>query len=307
MPARRTLAEDVTLIRPLLSLSRREIREYLDSAGQQYQEDATNSDMSRTRARIRHDLLPKLAREYNPKVADALVRLAKHAGRHYFGLKRSLVGVEPRVILSTARDRLVLDREALLSLPPETQTELIREAWTRLGWPEGLMGAKQWSLLTEWATTGQSGASLGNAVRVEVSRETVSLSRSSESGETVAEECLLLSIPGSATWLGGCLSITLNDAEPRDETIDRDALEPPLFLSAPRPGDRFDPLGLGGHHQAIGDFLRIRHIPRDERDRVPLLRDQRGIVWVVGHRISHRVRRTEATRRHLGLRWEPLS
>ena len=34
---------------------------------------------SRTRARIRHDLLPKLAAEYNPKVAEALVRLGELA------------------------------------------------------------------------------------------------------------------------------------------------------------------------------------------------------------------------------------
>ena len=32
--------------------------------------------------------------------------------------------------------------------------------------------------------------------------------------------------------------------------------------------------------------------------------DRFGIVWVVGHRIAHRVRRTESTRRTVALRWE---
>ena len=46
---------------------------------QPYREDASNADLARTRARIRHDLLPRLAREYNPRIAEALVRLGKLA------------------------------------------------------------------------------------------------------------------------------------------------------------------------------------------------------------------------------------
>ncbi len=44
------------------------VRDYLVTLGQPSRDDVTNADLSRTRARIRHDLLPKLAVEYNPKV-----------------------------------------------------------------------------------------------------------------------------------------------------------------------------------------------------------------------------------------------
>ena len=79
----------ITLVRPLLAVSRGEIRDYLAELGQPYREDQSNTDLTRTRARIRHDLLPKLAGEYNPKVAEALVRLGsltasfqtRHRGR----------------------------------------------------------------------------------------------------------------------------------------------------------------------------------------------------------------------------------
>ena len=43
--------------------------------GQPWREDATNADLDRTRARVRHDLLPRLASDFNPDVAEALVRL----------------------------------------------------------------------------------------------------------------------------------------------------------------------------------------------------------------------------------------
>ncbi len=81
IPARRLLVTDseVHLVRPLLEVSRGEIRDYLRGLGQPCREDASNADLTRTRARIRHDLLPRLAAEYNPKVAEALVRLGKLA------------------------------------------------------------------------------------------------------------------------------------------------------------------------------------------------------------------------------------
>ena len=70
-PRRRVLSPTprLTLVRPLLGVSRHEIRDYLAALNQPFREDASNADLSRTRARIRHDLLPRLAAEYNPQVA----------------------------------------------------------------------------------------------------------------------------------------------------------------------------------------------------------------------------------------------
>jgi tRNA(Ile)-lysidine synthase len=54
----------------------------------------------------------------------------------------------------------------------------------------------------------------------------------------------------------------------------------------------------------MADFLRGRRVPPADRGRVPVVRDRRGLIWVVGHRIADRVRRTEGTRRVLALRCE---
>ncbi len=75
MPRARPLGEGVSLVRPLLDVGRAELRDYLLSIGQPWREDATNADLDRTRARVRHDLLPRLAADFNPDVAGALVRL----------------------------------------------------------------------------------------------------------------------------------------------------------------------------------------------------------------------------------------
>jgi tRNA(Ile)-lysidine synthase len=64
------------IIRPLLDGRRDELRDYLLSLNQPWREDATNQDTSRTRARIRHKLLPLLQEEFEPATVTHLARLA---------------------------------------------------------------------------------------------------------------------------------------------------------------------------------------------------------------------------------------
>jgi tRNA(Ile)-lysidine synthase len=68
------------IIRPLLDIRRQELRDYLGQLGQPWREDATNQDTSRTRARIRHNLLPLLEQDFDPAAVAHLSRLAAHAG-----------------------------------------------------------------------------------------------------------------------------------------------------------------------------------------------------------------------------------
>jgi tRNA(Ile)-lysidine synthase len=75
--------EGCRLVRPLLCVTRKEILAYLESGGMAYRTDATNADRDLTRNRIRGELLPELARDYNPRVRAALVRLAEQAGGAY--------------------------------------------------------------------------------------------------------------------------------------------------------------------------------------------------------------------------------
>ena len=64
------------VVRPLIACGREAILGYLASHSFAFREDSSNSDPRFLRNRIRHELLPLLRREFNPKVDDALVRLA---------------------------------------------------------------------------------------------------------------------------------------------------------------------------------------------------------------------------------------
>ncbi len=64
------------IVRPLLEVSREEVRAWLSAQGHMWREDSTNLDLARTRSNIRHELLPLLAKRFNPRAEAALARLA---------------------------------------------------------------------------------------------------------------------------------------------------------------------------------------------------------------------------------------
>jgi tRNA(Ile)-lysidine synthase len=312
MPRTRTLAPDpkVALVRPLLGVSRQEVRDYLAGLAQPFREDQSNADLTRTRARIRHDLLPKLEVEYNPRIASALVRLGGLAGAFQRSLDSDLEEMKPAVVITSAPHCVVLKHGFLGSLPLHLRAEVLRGVWRDLGWPEAGMTARRWLRLAKLAGKDDVPRVIIGANVVADTENSFLVLRRTPANPPASEppappEPIELAVPGSALipWARGRVSASLDSQAPRDESIDRDAVAGPLFIRSPVPGDRFEPLGMGGKHMPLADFLRGCRIARGRRARQPLLCDQRGIIWVVGQRIADRVKITAQTNRTVELRW----
>jgi len=67
------------IIRPLLGVRRRELKQCLKDIGRTWREDSTNTDDRFTRNRVRRLVVPLLEREFNPAVAENLAELAEIA------------------------------------------------------------------------------------------------------------------------------------------------------------------------------------------------------------------------------------
>jgi tRNA(Ile)-lysidine synthase len=312
MPQARRLARDprVTLVRPLVTVSGCAIRDHLATLGQPFREDQTNADPARTRARIRHDLLPKLAVEYNPRVALALVRLGALAASMQRALATDLREMQRVALVTESPHCLMLRQGFLAAVPAFLGAEVLRRLWRRAGWPEAGMTARRWQRLAALAHKKQiPRIALGDGVEVSTEVDLLVLRRrpAPESGApaSLAAGLVAIDVPGSASvpWAGGQVVTIVDPEEPCDELIDFDRLSLPLLLRAPAPGDRFAPLGMGGKSMPLADFFRGQRVPRSQRARMPLVCDQSGIAWVVGHRIADRVKVTEQTRSTIGLRW----
>ena len=65
------------VVRPLLDVSREELRDYLKAAGQSWVDDETNADLKNPRNQIRHRVLPEL---HKAAGADTTIAIARAAG-----------------------------------------------------------------------------------------------------------------------------------------------------------------------------------------------------------------------------------
>ena len=149
MERARPLGPATTLIRPLLEIRRAELAAYLDDLGQPYRRDSSNDDVRFTRNRIRHELLPQLAGQFNPGVVDALLRLGTLAGQVQTLVDETVDGLVERSVVSTSSGTVEIDAAALCGRPGYLVRELLMAVWRNQGWPMQAMGFAQWELLSE--------------------------------------------------------------------------------------------------------------------------------------------------------------
>jgi len=179
------------------------------------------------------------------------------------------------------------------------------------------MTFERWSELESWLADEQGGATpevftLPGFVTVTRSGAVARFDFGSETarpGKTVAfpaAEPIPFPWPGSIRLDGFSLRAELSALIPPSETIhehsariavmDSDAVCLPVHTRHPVAGDRFDPIGMGGRHQKIVDYLRTRGVSGARKSEAWLIEDQRGIIWVAGHGIAERAKVTGNTK-----------
>jgi tRNA(Ile)-lysidine synthase len=158
--ARRPLTEGVEVIRPLLHVSRAEVLAYLDELKQPYRLDSSNQNLDLTRNRIRHELLPLLAREYNPAIARLLTQLAEQADEAARIVASAAQELLTAAELPRAGPLLIFDRQRLTQAPRHVVREAFRLAWLREDWPQAAMNFAAWERLAELICTAQSALDL---------------------------------------------------------------------------------------------------------------------------------------------------
>ena len=141
---RRELRPGVELIRPMLSATRADVLAFLQEIGQPFREDRSNTDRRFTRNRLRHDLLPQLAREYNPDIHATLAHLAEQAADAFTEVELEAQALLAACELPPAGETRILDRAKLAAAPRHQIREALRLLWYREGWPRDRMRFEDW-------------------------------------------------------------------------------------------------------------------------------------------------------------------
>lgn len=162
---RRPLDDGVEAVRPLLPLTRAEVLDYLARLNQPARHDASNDDRRHLRNRIRHELLPLLARDYNPGIVAALGRLATQAAEAAAAETEAADALLHQAERPRAGPLVILDAATLAAAPRRLVRAAIRQVWQREGWPLGEMGFTEYERVAALATAARGAHDLPGGVR----------------------------------------------------------------------------------------------------------------------------------------------
>ena len=320
----------VRLIRPLLALRRRTIERFLAENGIAFRTDASNLSPEPMRNWLRHELIPLIAREGSAGVVPALLRLGELSGWVSTFLEETARRMLDSLLVARTETELTLNAAALAGQREILQAEFIRQAILLLGPAECEIGLRHLKAVMNLAAGDSTGRVIHLPGGMEAERRAGQLvlrrcgpAERGQRGELPVEDAAIaevsVSLPG-VTVLPTAhrrIVIELQENQPGlladfktnrragEEFIDAGQLHPPLSIRLRRAGDRFWPLGASGTKK-VADYLSDHKVPPMDRDRVWVLCDQLGPVWVIPHRIDDRVRLTERTGRIARLRMETI-
>jgi hypothetical protein len=88
-----------------------------------------------------------VAERYNPKIVEALLRLARMAGEAQEVVDTAVDQLSAKTVRVDADDVTVIDVCMLREQPPALVREVLIAAWKQRSWPLQKMGYRQWDEL----------------------------------------------------------------------------------------------------------------------------------------------------------------
>jgi tRNA(Ile)-lysidine synthase len=323
-------------VRPFLRFSKSHLLDYLDKYSIPFQLDSSNTQNLYLRNRIRNDLLPYIAKGYNPDIRQTLIRTAVILQDEEELLEKITENVFAEAVTTIQEPLQVHKASSLLHAmwpqvlqlkldlfnrqPRAIQRRLLEKCcWLMACAPR----SRQIEHLLQLAIENSPGGSLhlSEGLRVAKSKEHLNfaypLGRGPFRGDLSTDTGVELQearIPGPGSYEFPALNkrLVVENVEcsisesghsfPPGEYLDSALFSFPLTLRMVEPGDRFHPLGAPGSKKVF-DFLSNLKINRHARRLAPVLCAGDSILALPGLRIDHRFRITEKTTRAIRVNW----
>jgi tRNA(Ile)-lysidine synthase len=281
-------------VRPLLSLRRAALEDLALGHGIRSLADPSNADRRFARARVRHDLWPKL-HDRDGTLARQLFELGVDARQADGGLDRRAQRIcdmvtlrakgVPRSRLADMREDdtgLQIARTKMVTYDRAEQARVLRLLARRLGYSLTRGGTR---LGVEFIKRGRSGGAAQIADGLELRRDFDRLLLRSPPRTEIDDDLTIDAV-------GGCGTVTLGgreyavawgrEAEDADwvARLPMRSLRFPLRLRGPRPGDR---IRTRAGSRKLKKLFNEHRVPRSQRATVPVLVAADGRVsWVAG-------------------------
>ena len=282
-------AHGMPVIRPLIDCSRDDLLAYLEAGGASFREDHTNADPRFLRNALRHEVIPELARRFNPSLGKALAQFAAMQRDEQALLDEHTLSFEARCTDAAGR----IDRRRFRQGHPALQRRLLRRLAWRHGAEPGFDQIETARLAVTEAGSGRH-IDLGGRTLLHIGRDWL------EIGEPAPPDSggVTLPVPGTVEAHGRRFRAALVNGTPPDDlsrycTPQRQVFDEcaaahgELLLRRWRPGDRFTPLGMTGRRK-VQDYLTGLGVGGRERTAQLVLTAGDEIIWVVGRAMNGR-------------------
>lgn len=272
------------VIRPLLSLSRKDIEDYLSFRQLSYVVDSTNQEDNYTRNKIRLHVLP-LLQSVNSAVPETMIRTMEHLKEVAAVYQHSIAEQKGKVLIKKEEETYIRIEELLQQPSPKALLfEIVREY--------GFLSSQIddiWESLE--AHSGKEFLSAG--YRLIKDRDMLILtSKNTETGISfeITENMSGINIPVALKF--AFISNDGNYQIPRDRNIacfDAAKLKFPLTVRHWKKGDRFTPFGMKGSKK-LSDYFNDHKYSNIDKEKAWLLCSGDEIIWLIGERISEKMR-----------------
>lgn len=304
-------------IRPLLSVTRTEIEDYLERRNISYQTDSTNQTLEYTRNKIRLKVLPYVTEELNGRAVEHIANTAEIFGEIQDFINQT-VEQEWHKVVKKQEEGYLLEEQAFLAEHVVIQKAILQKVLADCA--NGLKDITnehivilQKLFLREVGKQVQLPRSVkavkkydGVAIQTEV---TAQLPKQKEvpiaiPGVTKLEdnqfliECNII----NRDAFNEIMMKMENDSEKNiinsknycTKWFDYDKIGSMVLLRNYRKGDILQ-IGKNGQHKKLNRFFIDEKIPREERGGIWLLAEGQEVIWVPNYRISEGYRVTDMT------------
>ena len=290
------------IIRPILTLTRSEILEYLKERKLNYRTDSTNFENDFQRNFLRNKVIPLIKEKINPGLENTLLKTSFVLGTQSKLLEKITNNAFDNFV-NIKNDSIEINLDFIESFGKETLPELVKKAFVEV--------LKKEVKFNELKSIGdlldkQTGARLflSEGVLVTRGRNKIIIEKTTD----VETPAVNIKVGEKVnTWLGG-LEISDSDAatakkmlgKKNIEFIDAQGLDNEFLLRQWEQGDSFVPLGMQGEKK-ISDYLTDVKVPAHLKSKYLVLTNKGEIVWLVGLRINDKFKLTNKTRKVLKL------
>ncbi|SHJ89134.1 tRNA lysidine(34) synthetase TilS [Paramaledivibacter caminithermalis] len=289
---------DNKIIRPLLDITRKEIDEYCRENDLKPRIDKTNLESIYTRNKVRIELIPYIEKNFNPCIIDVLWRSANllRDDSNYLNL---LSEEKLRdITIEKNSNKCSLDYKKFNRLDIAIKRRVIRGAIREIKGDLKDLGLTHIESVIELIDKKNVGAKidLPGHITVELGYNSIDVKNSKklqDENSTYDFEYELnigkityirpLNASIKAEIIDGLKSY--NNRDRYVAFVDYNKVKGRLLIRNRRNGDRFKPIGMKGTKK-IKDYFIDKKISKDIRDKIPLLCDDKGIIWVIGYRMS---------------------